>query len=139
MNIRPFRGQDQDAVINLWERAQLLRPWNDPIKDIARKVAYQPDLFVVGECDNQLVATAMIGYDGHRGTLFYFAIDPDFQGRGLGQKLLNYAESVLTRLGCPKLNILVRSENNTGAQFYTKAGYQQDLAVSCGKRLIPDN
>lgn len=139
MNIRPFRAQDQDAVINLWERAQLLRPWNDPVKDIARKVAYQPDLFVVGECDNQLIATAMIGYDGHRGTLFYFAIDPDYQGQGLGQKLLNYAESVLTRLGCPKLNILVRSENNTGAQFYTKAGYQQDLAASFGKRLIPDN
>jgi len=127
MNIRPFRAQDQDAVINLRERAQLLRPWNDPIKDIARKMAYQPDLFVVGECNSQLVATAMIGYDGHRGTLFYFAIDPDYQGHGLGQKLLNYAGSLLTELGCSKLNILVRSENIAGAEFYTKAGFQQDL------------
>ena len=139
MNIRPFRAQDQDAVINLWERAQLARPWNDPIEDIVRKVAYQPDLFVLGEYNNQLVATAMIEYDGHCGTLFYFAIDADYQGHGLGQKLLNYADCILTELGCPKLNILVRSENKEGAQFYTKAGFQQDLAASFGKRLISDH
>ena len=110
-----------------------------PIKDILRKVAYQPDLFAVGEYNNRLVATVMIGYDGHRGTLFYFAIDPGYQGHGIGQKLLNYAERALTRLGCPKPNILVRSENNAGAQFYTKAGFQQDLAASFGKRLISDH
>ena len=102
-------------------------------------MAYQPDLFAVGEYNNRLVATVMIGYDGHRRTLFYFAIDPGYQGHGIGQKLLNYAESILTELGCPKLNILVRSENKEGAQFYTKAGFQQDLAASFGKRLIPNH
>ena len=48
MDIRAFRTEDESAVVALWERCGLLRPWNDPRKDIARKVAVQPELFLVG-------------------------------------------------------------------------------------------
>ena len=79
MRICPFELSDQKAVIDLWRCTNLLRPWNDPVKDIARKYKFQPELFIVGEVDRRVVASAMIGYDGHRGSIYYFAVDPEFQ------------------------------------------------------------
>lgn len=139
MHIRPFAPQDRAAVIALWERCGLTRPWNDPDRDIHRKLLVQPELFLVGVLDGDLVGSAMGGYDGHRGSVYYLAVSPDCQGRGLGQMLMRALEEKLEALGCPKLNVLVRSGNLPVKGFYDGIGYAEDEVACLGKRLIPDD
>src|SRR5690606_27865379 len=138
MKIRVFSREDSLAVIQLWEACGLTRPWNDPTKDIERKLLVQPELFLVGELDHQIIASAMAGYDGHRGSVFYLAVSPRWQGNGYGKLLMEYIEALLIEKGCPKLNIVVRTSNDGVLSFYDKLGYKPDDVVSIGKRLISD-
>lgn len=138
MRIRPFEPPDEAAVVDLWQRCGLTRPWNDPRKDIARKLAVQPELFLVGVLGEAIVATVMAGYEGHRGWVNYLAVAPEHQKRGLGRTLMREVEKRLLERGCPKLNVQVRSSNDEALQFYRRLGYAQDEAVALGKRLIPD-
>ena len=138
MHIRSYQESDEAAVVALWQACGLTRPWNDPHKDIARKLLVQRELFLVGEVDGQLVATAMAGYDGHRGWVNYLAVQPGQRGHGYGAALMAHIEQLLLALGCPKLNLQVRSSNTAVLDFYRHLGYAQDEAVSLGKRLIPD-
>ncbi|WP_295959913.1 GNAT family acetyltransferase [Rhodoferax sp.] len=138
MHIRPYQETDEAAVVALWQACGLTRPWNDPHKDIARKLQVQRELFLVGEADGQLIATAMAGYDGHRGWVNYLAVEPSQRGHGLGAALMQHIEQQLLALGCPKLNLQVRSSNTAVLDFYRHLGYAQDEAVGLGKRLIPD-
>ena len=138
MQIRPFVPQDQEEVVAIWQRCGLTRPWNDPRKDIARKLQVQPELFLVGVREGRIVATAMAGYDGHRGWLSYLAVDPSLQGTGLGRALLEHVEGLLLARGCPKLNVQIRTDNRGVAELYRHLGYRHDAALSMGKRLIED-
>ena len=147
MLIRAFRPADRAAVIDLWQRCGITRPWNDPDRDIDRKLAVRDDLFLVGVGNGgngdghgrTPIATMMVGYDGHRGWVNYLAVDPAFQGRGLGRVLMREAERRLQAIGCPKLNLQVRSDNGAVLAFYRALGYEVDAAVSLGKRLIADD
>lgn len=138
MEIRPFALTDEDAVVELWQRCALTRPWNNPRKDIQRKLTTQAELFLVGDLNGSIVATIMAGYDGHRGWVNYLAVDPAHRSKGNGRSLMQRVEELLIARGCPKLNIQVRTENPEALLFYRKIGYLADDAVSLGKRLIPD-
>ena len=138
MKIRAFERGDEPAVVALWEECRLTRPWNDPHKDIARKLAVQPELFLVGVVNEAVIATVMAGYEGHRGWVNYLAVAPAFRGRGFARELMERVEQLLLRRGCPKLSLLVRTSNPEAVAFYRHLGYVQDEAVSLGKRLIVD-
>ena len=138
MQIRAFRSEDEPAVVALWKECELTRPWNDPHKDIARKLAVQPELFLVGVLDGEVIVTVMAGYEGHRGWVNYLAVAPRFRGRGFGRALMQHVEHLLLLRGCPKLNLQVRASNPQAIAFYRGIGYEQDEAVSLGKRLISD-
>jgi ribosomal protein S18 acetylase RimI-like enzyme len=138
MQIRPFQPGDEAAVVKLWQECGLTRPWNDPGKDIRRKLAVRPDLFLVGILDGRLVASVMAGYEGHRGWLNYLAIDPEFQRRGLARLIVERAEQLLRDAGCPKINLQVRMSNAEAIAFYRRIGYAVDEVVSMGKRLEAD-
>lgn len=138
MKIRVFQPIDGTAVVALWQECGLTRPWNDPRADIARKLTEQPELFLVGTVGVELVATAMVGFDGHRGWVYYLAVSPGHRKQSYGRALMQEAERLLMERGCPKLNLLVRSSNAEIIEFYRKLGYVQDEAVSLGKRLIHD-
>ena len=138
MKIRIFCEQDRQPIIQLWQDCNLTRPWNDPDKDISRKIAFQSELFLVAEDKGQVMASAMAGYDGHRGSVFYLAVSPEYQQQGIGKQLMREIENRLYELGCPKLNIVVRSSNDKVLEFYRKLGYVTDNVVSLGKRLIAD-
>src|SRR4051812_10696469 len=138
MLLRTFDPRDTDAVIQLWDECGLLRPWNDPRKDIARKLTTQPELFQVGEVDGELMASVMIGFDGHRGWVYYLAVSPKHRGAGHGRALMIRAEQLLTAIGCPKLNLQVRAGNESVLGFYAALGYGVDQLTSLSKRLIPD-
>lgn len=138
MNIRPFQESDMETVIALWRACDLVRPWNDPHKDIQRKLEVSRELFLVGEVDGRVVAAAMGGYEGHRGWVNYLAVHPDYRRHGYGRALMQALEEKLLALGCPKLNLQVRESNTAVIQFYEALGYGNDHVVSFGKRLIPD-
>ena len=137
--IRPFRREDTEPVVALWRAAGLVVPWNDPYRDIERKLTVQPELFLVAEDDaGAVVGVAMVGYDGHRGWVNYLAVDASRRGEGLGAAIMAEAERLLVERGCPKLNLQVRSTNAGVIAFYRSLGYQVDDVTSLGKRLIPD-
>ena len=139
MIIRPFENDDRQAVIKLWRRCGLVVAWNDPQADIDRKLRVDPEMFVVGIAGSRLVATAMGGYDGHRGSLYYLAVDLEQQGRGYGRKIVDFLADLLEQRGCPKLNIMVRSSNTRMIDFYHRLGFKTDEVVCLGKRLIEDD
>ncbi|NOX63444.1 MAG: GNAT family acetyltransferase [Chloroflexi bacterium] len=138
MHIRAYQPTDEEAVIALWEICGLTRPWNNPKRDIERKLRVDPDLFLVGEVEGRLVAAAMAGYEGHRGWVNYLAVHPDFQRQGLGRRMMEEIEAKLIARGCPKINVQIRSDNEGVIAFYRQLGFRVDATVSMGKRLIED-
>ena len=137
-NIRTFESSDTDEVIFIWEQCGLIRSWNNPKLDIQRKIAFQKEFFLVGEISKKIIATAMFGYDGHRGWLNYFAVLPLFQKKGFGRQLLDFGETILIEKHCPKLNLQIRNDNIVAKNFYKKVGFNEDSSISFGKRLIED-
>ena len=138
MRIRPFRASDEAALVELWVACELTRPWNDPGRDIARKLADSGELLLVGEEGAAIVGSVMAGYDGHRGWINYLAVHPSRQGSGLGRALMEAAESRLRERGCPKINLQVRDDNRAARAFYEAIGYAQEPVLSYGKRLVSD-
>lgn len=135
LRIRPFQDGDEAAVVALWRACSLVVPWNDPHDDVARKMAVQPDLLLVGLVDDAIVASVMAGYEGHRGWLNYLAVAPEVRGNGYGRAMVRAAEVALAALGCPKVNLQIRSTNAGVIAFYRALGYRVDDVVSMGRRL----
>ena len=133
--IRTYEQKDEIEVIKLWEICNLIVPQNDPKLDINSKVSFQPDLFSVGLFQKKLIATIMVGYDGHRGWINYLVVHPDYQRRGFGRQLMNYATITLSNRGCQKINVQVRESNRSVIQFYKNLGFTDDKVVSYGKRI----
>lgn len=138
MIVRQFNEQDTDQVVALWQECELTRPWNNPLLDIERKQQQDDSLFLVGELDNHLIASVMGGYDGHRGWMYYLAVSPKHQRCGYAREIISHLEQKLIALGCPKLNLQIRSDNIAVQEFYHEIGFTEDATVSMGKRLIPD-
>ena len=138
LTVRPFRSEDEAAILDLWMRCGLVHPANDPRKDIRRKTKVRPDLFLVGTLEENIVASVMVGYEGHRGWINYLAVSPDYQKRGFGRTLMEEAERLLRAEGCPKINLQVRTSNADVLAFYRAIGFLKDDVVSLGKRLEHD-
>lgn len=139
VTIRPFRPTDETALIRLWQACGITRPWNDPGQDIARKQRVQPELFLVAHIDDALVGSLMGGYDGHRGWAYYLAVLPEHRLKGIGHKLMATLEAALKAMGCPKINLMVRTDNIAAHDFYERMGYTHQDVLTRGKRLIPDD
>ena len=137
--IRPFKLEDKNSVVELWKICRLTRPWNNPEKDIERKLSVQSEMFLVLEIQGSIIGSVMAAYDGHRGVINYLAVHPGFQKKGYGKILMTYVEQELLNKGCPKINLLVRSDNLNVKRFYKGLHYEeQDDVKVFGKRLIPD-
>ena len=136
--IRSFNETDTDRLVQLWKDCGLVVPQNDPCKDISRKLSVNPDWLLVGELNGRLVASCMVGYEGHRGWINYLAVHPDYQRKGYARKLMERAELILRKAGCPKVNLQVRSSNTKVIRFYESIGFAEDKVLSFGKRLQKD-
>jgi len=137
-HIRQYSPEDQKAVIELWQKCNLTRPWNNPRLDIERKLKVNPELFLVGLAENRVIATAMGGYEGHRGWVNYLAVDPEYQRKGLGQQIMKATEDKLLAIGCPKINLQIRMDNLSAVAFYKSIDYKTDDVISMGKRVVED-
>lgn len=136
MDVRPFRQADHDAVVALWrESFPDAPPRNDPVRDIARKLGVQPELFLVAVVDGRIAGTVMAGYDGHRGWVHLVAVDPRYRRRGVGSALMRRAEALLDAMGCPKLNLQVRPTTPEIVGFYESLGFEVEERISMGKVL----
>ena len=136
--IRKFQESDEQGLVSLWNVCKLTVPWNNPYKDIKSKLSVQPELFLVGYLKDELIASVMAGYDGHRGWINYFAVHPDFQSRGFGKQLMDYVENMLRELGCPKINLQIREGNKKVLSYYQKLGFVQEKRIHMSKRLEED-
>lgn len=139
LSYRDFVADDTGSVVALWQVCGLTRPWNDPYKDIARKMADRNGAFWVVTDLEGIIASVMVGYDGHRGTINYLAVTPEAQAQGVGGELMRRAEAYLIDLGCPKVSFCVRKDNLPVLSFYDRLGYEIDDVHFLGKRLIPDD
>ncbi|MBD2612000.1 MAG: GNAT family acetyltransferase [Nostoc sp. ZfuVER08] len=135
VKVRPYHSNDEQQVIELWHQCNLVVPWNDPKRDIELKLKFQPHMFLVGAKDDLIVASIMVGYEGHRGWINYLAVLPNYQRQGIGWLMMNAAEAELKKLGCPKVNLQVRSSNKSVIAFYEKIGFTDSNVISMGKCL----
>jgi ribosomal protein S18 acetylase RimI-like enzyme len=136
--IRPYHPDDEKEVIDLWQDCHLASPQNNPRSDIQRKLKVNPEWFLIGILEGNLVASCMAGYDGHRGWINYLAVLPAYRHRGIATQVLKEAERRLRAAGCPKINLQIRETNTHTIQFYERIGFQRDPVLSMGKRLIAD-
>lgn len=134
---RSASDDDIEAIVDLWHRCGLTRPHNDPYRDIAFARANAESEVLVGEVDGRIVASAMVGHDGHRGTVYYVSVDPDRRGSGLGRDLMAAAEGWLKDRGIWKLNLLIREDNTAVQGFYESLGYEVEPRTAMARRLEP--
>jgi ribosomal protein S18 acetylase RimI-like enzyme len=137
-SIRAFALRDTESVISLWQQTGLTRSWNNPHLDIQRKLSVQPELFFVAVDRDEVVGSVMAGYDGHRGWLYYLASSPQRRGEGIARAVVAAAEEALLELGCPKVQLMVRPDNEDVLGFYDALGYERFATTTTGKRLIAD-
>jgi ribosomal protein S18 acetylase RimI-like enzyme len=136
--IRSYRPDDENEVIDLWFQCNLVVPHNNPRRDIQRKLKVNPEWFLVGVLDGEIIATCMAGYEGHRGWINYLAVSPQYRRRGIAATIMKEAENRLRAVGCPKINLQIRASNIEVVRFYQSIGYSEDSVVNMGKRLEPD-
>ncbi len=135
MKISPAADGDIQAIITLWNDCGLIRSWNDPVKDIAFAREKSESEVLVGQLDGQIVASAMVGHDGHRGVVYYVAVSPNTQAKGLGRQIMTAAENWLTDRGVWKMNLLIREGNEKVQSFYEALGYNQEPRTCMAKKL----
>jgi ribosomal protein S18 acetylase RimI-like enzyme len=139
MKIRKYKSKDKAELIQLWKECKLSNSKNDPEKDINRKLKSGCGSILIGVEDGAIVASAMVGYEGHRGWINYLAVLPAFQGLGYGKQIMEKAEQELRKVGCPKINLQIRVENKAVVKFYEGLGFFEDKVISMGKRLLYDS
>jgi len=136
LSIRAYDPFDEARVIALWADAfPDSPPWNDPSADIVRKLSVQPDLFLIAELGQSIVGTAMGGFDGHRGWVYYLAVALEHRRKGIARELMSSLEARLLDYGCTKVNLQVRATNQDVVDFYLELGYAVEDRISMGKRL----
>ena len=133
--IAEMADADVAAVIALWQACDLTRPWNDPTADIALARRGPNSTILIGRDGDPIVATVMVGHDGHRGWVYYVATDPDRRAKGYGRAIMNAAEDWLRVAGIAKLQLLVRRENARAGAFYQSIGYAEAQTIVFAKWL----
>ena len=137
LRVREIEDSDIEAVIALWHKAGVARSWNPPERDIAFARRDTHSTILVGEAGDQIVASAMVGEDGHRGWVYYVAVDPEHQKSGLGREIMQAAESWLVARGCWKVQLLIRASNQGVKHFYETIGYK-DTETVCMQKVLED-
>ena len=135
LSIAPIEDGDVATVVALWQRCELTRPWNDPAADIALARRGPNSTILIGRDGETIIATAMVGHEGHRGWVYYVAVDPDHRGKGHGRTMMDAAEDWLRNAGIAKLQLLVRPENAKVQAFYESIGYDEQPRIMYAKWL----
>lgn len=138
LRFRPLGEADIAALIALWDACGLTRPWNKPEKDISFARGKPNSDILVGVFEGRIVASIMVGHDGHRGSFYYVAVDPQHRRSGVGASLIRAGEAWLKKRGVWKVNLLVRQDNAEVKGFYERLGYKMNEVMSMGQRILED-
>jgi ribosomal protein S18 acetylase RimI-like enzyme len=134
-DIRDATAVDEHQVIALWRACGLVAPHNDPVSDFRFAVAGPASTVLVARADDLIVASAMVGHDGHRGWLYYVACAPERRGEGLGSSIVAAGEAWLRARGVAKVQLMVREANAAVVPFYVQLGYEDMPRVLMSKWL----
>jgi ribosomal protein S18 acetylase RimI-like enzyme len=135
--VEQLTSRDRAPAATLWSVVGLTRPWNDPLEDFDRALSGATSTVLGLRDGTQLVGTAMVGHDGHRGWVYYLAVAPVYQGHGLGSLLMSAAEDWLRDNGAVKIQVMVRHSNQEVISFYESRGYE-DSDVSVFARWLEE-
>ncbi|MEO9490433.1 MAG: GNAT family acetyltransferase [Marinomonas sp.] len=135
MKVLPAKASDRDAVIALWHLTDLTRPWNDAGIDFDLASRTSSSTILLAENSGGLVGSVMVGFDGHRGWVYYLATKPEERGKGIGRTLMQEAENWLRQRGAPKIQLMVRADNADVRGFYSSIGYEMQDVITIGRRL----
>jgi ribosomal protein S18 acetylase RimI-like enzyme len=137
LTIRSYAPADLENVVALWQACELTRPWNDPASDIEFCLRSENSILMVGVAGDEpkIVATAMVGHDGHRGWIYYVAVDPKHQGKGAGREIMAHAEEWLAEKGVPKAMLMIRETNRQVIGFYERLGYTVEERIVMARWL----
>ena len=135
VSVRAATVADREATVALWAAARLTRPWNDPRADHDLALTTATSTILLAEAEVGLVGSVMVGFDGHRGWVYYLATAPDSRAQGIGRALMTAAEGWLKALGCPKIQLMVRGDNGSARGFYDALGYELQDVVTIGKHF----
>lgn len=138
MTIRTALPADEAATVALWQAAGLTRPWNDANADFRLALANETSDVLLAETDGALAGAVMVGFDGHRGWVYYLGVDPAQRRAGIGAALMAAAEQWLKARRCPKIMFMVRHDNIATKAFYAALGYEENAVVTMGRRLDDD-
>ncbi|WP_300378320.1 GNAT family acetyltransferase [Henriciella sp.] len=138
LHVRDFREADRKAVVSLWDACALTRPWNDPDGDIDLALRSREATLLVGSSQDVIVATVMVGHDGHRGWVYYLAVDARHRGHGHGREMMAEAELWLASRRIPKVQLMVRADNADAGHLYETLGYERQKVSVFGKWLGPE-
>lgn len=133
--IREIEAGEEPAVVALWRACELVRPWNDPDADLSMALATATATVLVAAEGERLSGSVMVGFDGHRGWIYYLAVDPSARRAGLGRTLMAAAQAWLRERGAPKLQLMVREGNEAALGFYAALGLEPQPVVVLGRRL----
>ena len=133
--LREATAADASAVVALWQACGLTRPWNDPLADFAQALAGTTSTVLITGQGEALAGSVMVGFDGHRGWVYYLAVSPDFRRQGIGRTLMESAETWLRACGAPKIQLMVRDDNHAALGFYEALGLERQKVVTLGKFL----
>jgi len=138
MRIRPFQDSDLAQVDALWRACKLVVSYNDPASDIAFcRTSGHGEIFVGEDDSGRVIATVMVGHEGHRGWLYYVAVEPSQQKSGLGVRIVRHAEGWLRTLGVRKVQLLIRESNSGAQRFYDRIGYERSQSIVMQRWLTP--
>ena len=135
--VRAASVGEVQAVVALWEACGLTRPWNDPDADFAQALASPASTVLIAGTAGEggIVGSVMVGFDGHRGWVYYLAVAPDHRRHGLGRALMAAAEAWLRGRHAPKLQLMVREDNIAALGFYEAVGLERQKVVTLGRFL----
>jgi ribosomal protein S18 acetylase RimI-like enzyme len=135
ISFRVFRRKERKAVLELWKKCKLTQPWEEPAKDIYRRIKDHSDLFLVCLNNENIIATVMGRCDENRGWIEYLAVDPAFRKKGIGRQLVKLIEERLSKMGCIEIGFLIQNEGEVAADFYQKTGYSAKSVTYLHKHL----
>ncbi len=137
LEIRAMHDDELERVVELWKLCGLTRPYNDPHRDIALARSKPGTEILVGIENGKLIASVMVGHDGHRGVVYYVSADPSYQGKGVGRLIMAAAEDWLKQQGIWKLNLMIRPDNVAVKSFYKTLGYDVEERTVMAKWIDP--
>jgi ribosomal protein S18 acetylase RimI-like enzyme len=127
IHIREFHfPADYEQVYRLWgsiERGVRVGRSDAPA-EIEKKLARDPDLFLVAESDGLIIGSVIGGYDGRRGLIYHLAVAASFRENGIGSRLMDEVEARLRAKGCLKSYLLVTDDNPEAEDYYKHRGWQ---------------